>query len=101
MGTGRLQGGGRLRILAALLLTAAWLSTGAIASGAEEPELVTDRPDFTESSLVVPRGRLQIEGGFSYTRGNSGERAWNLPEMLLRLGVASRWELRLEAPQYL
>jgi hypothetical protein len=28
------------------------------------PELVTDRPDQTESSAVVPPGSLQIETGF-------------------------------------
>jgi hypothetical protein len=30
----------------------------------EAPELITDRPDQTESSTVVPHKSLQIETGF-------------------------------------
>lgn len=33
---------------------------GAASAGGEEP-LVTDRPDFTESGVVVPRGDLQLD----------------------------------------
>src|SRR5262249_41832206 len=51
--------------------------------------------------VVVPRGRLQIEGGFTYARERSGERAWNGPETLFRLGIGPRWEARLEVPDYL
>ena len=31
----------------------------------DEP-MVTDRPDFTESTLTVPRGRAQVELGYTY-----------------------------------
>lgn len=33
-----------------------------------EPELITDRPDITESATVVPMKRLQIESGFIYVK---------------------------------
>lgn len=57
----------------------------------------TDRPDFTESTSVVPRGRFQLEGGYTYTvdreRGR-GTHDHTFPEFLLRTGVGSGWELR-------
>ncbi|MBI4544464.1 MAG: transporter, partial [Gemmatimonadetes bacterium] len=56
--------------------------------------LVTDRPDFTESVAVVPRGRLQAEAGYTFTRtGAQEEHA--LGEILLRIPAAERLELRL------
>ncbi len=66
----------------------------------EVPELVTDRPDFTESSVVVPRGSLQLESGFSWERGEGGRRALDAPELLLRYGMGRRAELRLGPPVY-
>lgn len=63
------------------------------------PELVTDRPDFTESSVVVPRGAWQLESGFALTR-DSGVRSLGAPEMLLRWGIGRRTELRLGLPDF-
>ncbi len=63
----------------------------------EEP-LESDRPDFTDSSTTVGLHRFQIESGYTYTHGEPGDpRAdvHDLPEMLLRYGVAERLELRL------
>jgi hypothetical protein len=61
-------------------------------------ELITDRPDQTESPNVVPKGRGQLEVGFTKTREDeSGMRTDTLegPGTLLRLGLAERFELRL------
>ena len=47
---------------------------------AQAPDLVTDRPDQTESSAVVPLGFAQIETGYLYTRdsgSSSREVTWN------------------------
>jgi hypothetical protein len=74
---------------------------GATAAETEEPELLTDRPDFTETSFVVPKGSLQVEGGFTYENGSDGERSFNAPELLLRYGLARRTELRLGLPDYI
>jgi hypothetical protein len=63
-------------------------------------EIVTDRPDITESSVVVPPGTLQIENGVTWTRDHRKSTV-DFPESLLRLGVASRTEFRLELPNYL
>ena len=48
-------------ILATILLTGSPTFIKAQDNGAE---LITDRPDQTESSAVVPRKLLQIETGF-------------------------------------
>jgi hypothetical protein len=65
--------------------------------------LVSDRPDFTESASVVPRGRFQLEGGytFSYDRESGRRRAdHTLPELLLRTGLMDGLELRVGWPGF-
>ncbi len=62
------------------------------------PELITDRPDQTESSSVVPHKSLQIETGFILeTREtdviNQNNFAYNTT--LLRYGLFDNFELRL------
>jgi hypothetical protein len=66
------------------------------APAAAPTPLVTDRPDFTESPLVVPARSVQLEAGNSFTRaGGATERT--LGEVLLRVGLHPRVELRLAA----
>jgi hypothetical protein len=60
---------------------------------AKEP-LVTDRPDFTESGLVVGRSVLQLESGATYAESGD-EEATSLGELLLRYGITPDVELRL------
>jgi hypothetical protein len=64
------------------------------------PEIVTDRPDFTESSEVIPGGWLQLESGISF-EGESSVRAFTAPSALLRIGLGRRAELRLGADGFL
>jgi hypothetical protein len=84
---------------------ALWCWSAMLASGpvcAAEDEIVTDRPDFVESSLTVGKHHFQIETSVAgeYDRdGNLSERAFTTPT-LLRLGVADNWELRLESDGY-
>ena len=81
------------RALGVLLLGAATLA-GTGEAGAQTAELVTDRPDQTESATVVPRGLLQVETGYRFTRdGGAGGHAG--PGTLLRVGLGGRTELRL------
>lgn len=59
--------------------------------------LVTDRPDFTESTDAVPRGHLQLEMGYSfaYDREQTDRvRDHTSPEFLLRVGLFDDFELR-------
>lgn len=61
--------------------------------------IATDRPSFTNSSIVVPSGCLQVENGVLVTT-SQGQSVLDGPETLLRAGVASRTELRLSIPNY-
>lgn len=64
--------------------------------GEEEP-IVTDRPDFTESSSTVGLGRIQLEMGYTFTSGDDDFRSHNYPQILLRIGLFAEWfELRIE-----
>lgn len=74
--------------------------SGACAAGdGGSTPIATDRPSVTDSSLVVPLGSLQFENGFTNTV-NQGQSVWDGSETLLRLSVASKTELRLDAPNY-
>lgn len=66
-------------------------------SAQEVPELVTDRPDQTESSSVVGLGYVQLEGGWTYSENGDGVdvRTNAFPEVLLRIGLVEWLELRL------
>lgn len=78
--------------------TAAIFWTVSAAYGQETlavPELITDRPDQTESSVVVPRGYIQIESGITYNDEGSESRTLEYPGTLLRIGISKRVELRL------
>lgn len=62
------------------------------------PDLVTDRPDQTESSSTVPKNSLQIETGFVYENIKKDELEftnWGIATTLLRYGVWDNFELRL------
>ena len=58
------------------------------------PPLVTDRPSFTESALAVALGAVQLEVGYTLTRNDVVD-AHALGEVLIRIGVLPRAELRL------
>ncbi|MCX6168774.1 MAG: transporter [Ignavibacteriales bacterium] len=67
----------------------------------EIPELITDRPDQTESPNVVPFDALQLETGFIYQKQKYSEKAISiendnliLATTLCRYGVNSFMELR-------
>ena len=63
------------------------------------PPITTDRPSFTNSSIVVPPGSFQAENGLLVTN-NQGQNILDAPETLVRIGVATRTELRLTIPNY-
>lgn len=61
--------------------------------------IITDRPDFTEASSTVGKGRVQLETGYTYVRDRSEgvlRSAHSYPEALLRVGLFADWfEFRL------
>ena len=62
------------------------------------PDLVTDRPDQTESATLIPKGFFQVETGFVFEGDeNDGFKENNLGlfTTLLRYGVNENFELRL------
>jgi hypothetical protein len=62
-------------------------------------EIATDRPDVTNSSLVVPMGSLQSENGVNVSARDGG-RFVDGTNTRWRLGVAPCLELLLDMPTY-
>jgi len=63
-------------------------------------ELVTDRPDQTESAVVVPKQSFQVEMGLG-TGGGDGEDVLEVPGSLVRYGLSKRFEVRLAWPGWI
>lgn len=83
----------RNRALFIVLVSYAFVSSTCLA--AELPELVTDRPDQTESSTTVPYESIQIETGWTHSERNDDDLETDVfPETLLRYGLAEKLELR-------
>lgn len=80
------------RTVATFLLLGASGWWPACDAGAEP--LVTDRPDFTESTVTVQPGWLQFESGYAFTQRDE-DKAHSGPELLLRVGLIERLEIRL------
>lgn len=89
-----------LRTFALVLVSVAFLmpSQAHAQDAASAPPLITDRPDFTESAVVVPLDAVQIEGGFTYSDNASG--MVSVGELLVRYGLLDRLELRAVLPSY-
>jgi Putative MetA-pathway of phenol degradation len=62
-------------------------------------EIATDRPDVTNSSLVVPVGSLQSENGVDLISGG-GARALDGTNTRLRVGVSPCLEFLVDLPSY-
>ncbi|MBL6964553.1 MAG: transporter [Bacteroidetes bacterium] len=58
-------------------------------------EIITDRPDQTESAQVVPLYTLQIESGTVYEEGLAGNNTFTVNSTLFRFGLFEDFELRL------
>ena len=91
-------------LLCCMLLLSALADCTSVARGAEgcptaADEIATDRPDVTNSSLVVPRLSLQVENGVDWTVRH-GSNALNGTNTRLRLGVAHCTEFLIDIPNY-
>lgn len=62
-------------------------------------EIATDRPDVTNSSLVVPMGSLQSENGVNFSARDGG-RFVDGTNTRWRLGIAPCLEILLDLPSY-
>ncbi|MBR0931997.1 transporter [Bradyrhizobium jicamae] len=71
------------------------------AEGCPQPSdaIATDRPDVTNSSIVVPVGSLQNENGVNLT-GRDGGRSVDGTNSRWRLGIAPCLEVLVDLPNY-
>lgn len=89
----------RVTRLLCLMVVVLW-SRLAVAQTTDVGELVTDRPDFTESSVVVGPGMMQLETGSSLEFDGSGDgrsRTLTTPLALMRMGISKTVELRFSS----
>ena len=87
-----------------LLVILALMGFGVSAAAAEQcptrkNEIATDRPDVTNSSLVVPTGSFQSENGINLSR-RDGASYLDGTNSRLRLGVAPCLEVLVDVPNY-
>jgi hypothetical protein len=62
-----------------------------------EGKIATDRPGFSDTAALVPRGRFQIEGGYTFTYDREGKRRvqdHQMPEIAFRTGLTDWLEFR-------
>jgi hypothetical protein len=73
--------------------------TGGTSRAQLTKNLVTDRPDQTESAFIVPKGSVQIELGAVYEREDFEDgillENYSHPALLVRYGLLKTMELRL------
>jgi hypothetical protein len=75
------------------------VSAGPPAAQPADELINPDRPGIADGSAVIGRGRFQLETGFQQEFRNDGggtQRTSFLPT-LVRVGITSRWEARLES----
>ena len=82
-------------VLLALGTAPAWADS----CPSQRDEIATDRPDVTNSSLVVPVGTFQSESGVNFSARNGG-RTLDGTNTRWRLGVAPCLELLADLPTY-
>lgn len=75
----------------------------ATAPAGADDVVTPDRPGFTNGSDVVPKGRIQVEGGVTrnvYSAASGLGHVTDTPEVLLRTGLNDKTELRVTLPDY-
>ena len=88
--------------LASSLVMFTCLSASAVAADScptSADPIATDRPDVTNSSLVVPLGSLQSENGINLS-GRDDATLLDATNTRLRLGVAHCLEVLVDVPTY-
>jgi hypothetical protein len=91
--------GKRATILAMLFVCHSTISAKADACPIIKDEIITDRPDVTNSSVVIPAGSLQIENGVNLS-ARDGDRLIDGTNTRLRFGIANCFEFLLDTPTY-
>jgi len=91
----------RPAFLALLIALVCLITIGAKADDcpASKDAISTDRPDVTNSSIVVPAGSLQSENGINFSARDGG-RFVDGTNTRWRLGIAPCFELLVDTPTY-
>jgi hypothetical protein len=88
---------GLVTLLAGFLPTQHSLAAGSCTD--TSGEIAVDRPDVTNSSLVVPEGSLQVENGLNLT-DQSAAKVIDGTNTRVRLGVGGCTEIVVDLPDY-
>src|SRR5882672_4283615 len=75
------------------------LACSSMAYGQDDGTVSPDRPSFSTGAHIVPVGRVQLEGGASQQRFGD-IKSFDVGEMLVRVGLSSRLEVRAGLPSY-
>jgi hypothetical protein len=86
-------------LVALLMLLASAAAEAADTCPQPGSEIVTDRPDVTNSSLVVPHGSFQQENGINISRRYAGQ-VFDGTDTRLRFGIAQCFEVLVDVPNY-
>jgi len=81
------------------LIAVLWLCSG-VAFGQNSNTVNPDRPSFSSSTHVVPRGHLQIEGGGGWRRYGDTT-GYEIGELFVRTGITDHVEFRVGIQSYL
>jgi hypothetical protein len=90
---------GRVKVLLLAIALVAPIDARADTCPTAKDEIATDRPDVTNSSLVVPTGSLQSENGVNFSARDGG-RTVDGTNSRWRLGIAPCLELLVDVPTY-
>jgi hypothetical protein len=91
--------GNRAIILATLFVHHSTVSAKADTCPSIKDEIITDRPDVTNSSVVIPAGSLQIENGVNLS-ARDGDRSIDGTNTRLRFGIANCLEFLVDTSTY-
>ncbi len=85
------------RVIGSVFALAVCVAAVAHGQAADPLPIDTDRPDFTDGTHSVARGRIQLELGYTYQqgRGTDAGHQHSLPEAMVRIGVTSWAEIRV------
>jgi hypothetical protein len=89
---------GRHAIILALVYHST-ISANADSCPSIKDEIITDRPDVTNSSVVIPPGSLQIENGVNFS-ARDGDRVVDGTNKRLRAGITNCLEFLVDTPTY-
>jgi hypothetical protein len=85
--------------LATLLIYHSTISAKADNCPSIADEIITDRPDVTNSGIVIPAGSLQIENGVNFSTRDR-DRVIDGTNTRLRAGIADCFEFLVDTPTY-